>query len=133
MTSALRLADYIEHMRQAAVQAIGLVANLDKSAFLADSRTQQAVLFNLVVLGEAAGNVLASQAAFAERHPEVPWRSIRATRNRVAHGYFDINIDVIWDTLQTALPQLLSVLPLVAEAATRDAAQGGLPSSTANG
>lgn len=131
MTSALRLADYLEHMRQAAAEAIGFVANMDKAAFMDDRRTQQAVMFNLVVLGEAAGNVLASQAAFAERHPEVPWRSIRATRNRVAHGYFDINLDVIWDTVQTALPQLLTLLPAVAQATGRDAAQGDPPSSTA--
>lgn len=131
MTSALRLADYLEHMRQAAAQAIGLVENMDKAAFLADCRTQQAVLFNLVVLGEAAGNVLASQAAFAERHTEVPWRSIRATRNRVAHGYFDINLDVVWDTVQTALPRLLSALPAVAQAARDDSAQGDPPPANA--
>ena len=48
---------------------------------------------------------------FAERHPEVPWRSMRGMRNRIAHGYFDINLDVVWDTVQTALPELLARLP----------------------
>jgi len=131
MKSTLRLADYLEHMQQAAADAIGFVENMDKTTFIGDRRTQQAVVFNLVILGEAAGNVLAGHAAFAERHAEVPWRSIRATRNRMAHGYFDINFDVIWDTVQTGLPQLQSLLPAVVEAAKRDAAQGGPPPATA--
>ncbi len=43
---------------------------------------------------------------FAEDHSEIPWRSMRGMRNRIAHGYFDINLDVLWDTVQTALPEL---------------------------
>lgn len=131
MKHELRLADYLEHMQQAAAEAIGFVENMDKTTFIDDRRTQRAVVFNLVVLGEAAGNVLAGHAAFAEQHTEVPWRSIRATRNRIAHGYFDINLDVIWDTVQTALPQLLSLLPAAVEAAGCDAAQGDRPDPTA--
>jgi uncharacterized protein with HEPN domain len=40
----------------------------------------------------------------------LPWRNIRGMRNRIAHGYFDINLDVVWDTVQTALPGLLMQL-----------------------
>lgn len=127
MKHMLRLTDYLEHMQQAAAQAIGYVENMDKAGFVEDRRTQQAVVFNLVVLGEAAGNVLSGHAAFAAQHTEVPWRIIQATRNRMAHGYFDINIDVIWDTVQTGLPQLLSILPPVVEAARLDAAQADSP------
>ena len=49
--------------------------------------------------------------AFTEAHPQVPWRNMRGMRNRMAHGYFDIN--VVWDTVQTALPELLKQLPTV--------------------
>ncbi len=49
-------------------------------------------------------------AEFADSHPEIPWRSMRGMRNRIAHGYFDINLDVVWDTVDTALPQLLQRL-----------------------
>jgi transposase len=48
---------------------------------------------------------------FVARHSEVPWRSMRGMRNRIAHGYFDINLDVVWDTAQKALPELLDRLP----------------------
>lgn len=127
MKHTLRLADYIDHMQQAAVQAIGFVESMDKTAFAGDPRTQSAVVYKLMVLGEAAANILAHDAAFAAAHVDVPWRTIRATRNRVAHGYFDINLDVVWDTVQTALPKLLMVLPAVLDAARRHVAEGDPP------
>lgn len=46
-------------------------------------------------------------------HPAIPWRNIRGMRNRIAHGYFDINLDVVWDTVHTALPDLLPQLSAV--------------------
>lgn len=131
MKHAPRLADYLEHMQQAAAQAIAFVEGMNRAAFLNDRRTQQAVILNLVILGEAAGNVLAGHPAFAEHHAKVPWRSIRATRNRLAHGYFDINLDVVWETVQTALPQLLSVLPAMVETARLEAAPGTPPPTSA--
>jgi len=72
---------------------------------------------SLVIIGEAATKVIEGHAAFADAHPEIPWRSMRGMRNRIAHGFFAINLDVVWDTVQTALPALLEQLP----AAQRDA------------
>ena len=62
---------------------------------------------------QAATNVMDGYAEFVQAHPEVPWRSMRGMRNRIAHGYFDVNLDVVWDTVQTALPELLKQLPTV--------------------
>ena len=72
---------------------------------------------SLVIIGEAATKVMDRYAGFVERHPELPWRNIRGMRNRIAHGYFDINLDVVWDTVQSALPELLDCLPgIIADA-----------------
>ena len=49
-------------------------------------------------------------AEFIASNPEIPWRGMRGMRNRVAHGYFDVNLNVVWDTTQIALPDLLSRL-----------------------
>ena len=49
--------------------------------------------------------------AFVARHSGIPWRSMRGMRNRIAHGSFDINLDVVWDTVQTALPALVRQIP----------------------
>ncbi len=105
-----RLEDYLDHMRQAAADACGFVDGLSKGDFLADKRTQQAVVMSLIIIGEAATKVMDGYATFTQAHPDVPWRSMRGMRNRIAHGYFDINLDVVWETAQTALPNLLQLL-----------------------
>lgn len=67
-----------------------------------NKRTQNAVVMSLVIIGEAATKVMDGHAKFAEQHPQLSWRSMRGMRNRVAHGCFDINLDVVWETVQTA-------------------------------
>ncbi len=111
--SGERLSDYLDHMQQAAADACSFVDGLDKDDFLEDKRTQQAVIMSLFIIGEAAAKMMDGYAGFAEAHPDVPWRSMRGMRNRIAHGYFDINLDVVWNTVQTALPELLQQLPAV--------------------
>ena len=93
---------------------------LAKDDFLADKRTQQAVIMSLIIIGEAATKVMDSYAKFTLAHAQVPWRSMRGMRNRIAHGYFDINLDVVWDTVQTALPELLAKLSIVRQDAGHD-------------
>lgn len=105
-----RLADYLDHMQQAATDACSFVESLSKADFLADKLTQQGVIMSLVIIGEASTKIMDQHADFVDRHPKVPWRSMRGMRNRIAHGYFDINLDVVWDTVQTALPELLEQL-----------------------
>ncbi|MDX2221088.1 MAG: DUF86 domain-containing protein [Burkholderiales bacterium] len=108
-----RLPDYLNHIRQAATDACSFVKGIDKADFLEDKRTQQAVVMSLVIIGEAATKVMDGYAPFAMANPHVPWRSMRGMRNRITHGYFDINLDVVWDTVRTALPELLKQLTAV--------------------
>jgi uncharacterized protein with HEPN domain len=115
-----RLPDYLDHMQQAATDACGFVDGLTKDEFLADKRTQQAVIMSLVIIGEAATKVLESFAPFAHSHAQVPWRSMRGMRNRIAHGYFEIDLEVVWNTVQTALPELLEQLPALRQGADRE-------------
>lgn len=115
-----RLPDYLDHMQQAATDACGFVEGLAKEDFLEDKRTQQAVIMSLIIIGEAVTKVLDGYAEFAQAHAEVPWRNMRGMRNRIAHGYFDINLDVVWDTVQAALPELLMQLAVVREDAAQE-------------
>ncbi len=108
-----RLPDLLDHIQQAATDACGFAEGLSKAEFLVDRRTQQAVIMSLIIIGEASTKVLERHREFADLHPEVPWRSMRGMRNRIAHGYFDINLNLVWDTVQTALPELLMQLPSV--------------------
>lgn len=117
MSASQRLPDYLDHMLEAVHLTATYVAGLDKSVFLSDRRTQQAVLMNIVILGEAATKILTEFPAFAEQHSEIPWRTIRAMRNRVAHAYFQVNIELVWETATVALPDLAASLPAVRAAA----------------
>lgn len=108
-----RLPDYLEHIQQAAIDARSFVDGLAKEDFLADKRTQQAVIMSLIIIGEAVTKIMDGYTAFTQAHSEVPWRSMRNMRNRMAHGYFDINLDIVWDTVQEWLPELLKQLPSV--------------------
>lgn len=106
-----RLGDYLNHIRQAATDAITFVEGLSKEEFLEDRRTQQAVIMSLIIIGEASTKIMDQYPDFTVVHPHIPWRSMRGMRNRIAHGYFDINLDVVWDTIQSALPDLLGRIP----------------------
>lgn len=108
-----RLPDYLDHMLEATQQACSYTEGLSKEDFMADKRTQQAVILNLVIIGEAATKLLKDYSKFLDLHPDVPWRNMKGMRNRIAHGYFDIDLDVVWETVQTALPQLLEQLPAI--------------------
>jgi uncharacterized protein with HEPN domain len=86
-----RLGDYIDQMLTAAKDARRFVDGMSKEDFLADKRTQQAVVMSLVIIGEAAARIMDKHGEFIAHHPEIPWRGMRGMRNRVAHGYFDLN------------------------------------------
>lgn len=115
-----RLIDFLSHMQQAATDARDFVDGMTKDEFASDKRTQQAVIMSLIIIGEAVTKVMDGYADFTQSHAQVPWRAMRGMRNRMAHGYFDINLDVVWDTVQTALPELLAQLPAVREEAVND-------------
>ena len=66
---------------------------------------QQAVILNLIVIGEAAVQVEAEYPDFASANSVVPWKKLRGMRNRMTHGYFDTNLEIVWD-MQTYLPEL---------------------------
>ena len=110
MSENHRLPDYLDHIQQAATDACSFVEGMAKDDFLGDKRTQQAVIMSLIVVGEAATKVMDGYADFTQAHTEVPWRYMRGMRNRMAHGYFDIDLDMVWNTVQNALPELLRQL-----------------------
>ena len=68
-----------------------------------DRRTYLAVVRCLEIIGEAARQMPKS---FKEKHPEFPWRETASLRNVIAHEYFGLDIDIIWDVIQTQIPVL---------------------------
>jgi len=103
-----RLPDYLQHIALAIQRIQRYVAGLSSAAFATDDKTQDAVLRNIEVMGEAARNVQRHHADFAAAHAEVPWALMVGMRNRVSHGYFAVDWDLIWATVQQDLPALLT-------------------------
>jgi uncharacterized protein with HEPN domain len=81
-----------------------------KRADLDNEMLAMAVIHMVEIIGEAASNISAS---LSQQHPEVPWNQITSTRNRLAHGYVDIDLDVIWSIVTNDLPPLIIKLQLI--------------------
>jgi uncharacterized protein with HEPN domain len=100
-------------MIEAAEHALAFVAGRERADLDRDAMLLLALTRAVEVVGEAAGKV--SEAARREL-PKVPWPQIVGMRNRLIHAYFDINRDILWDTVQLALPPLIAQLkPAVRE------------------
>lgn len=76
---------------------------VSESDFLNDPKTRDAVLLRLLVIGEAVGRLSDS---LLEANPQVPWTQIRGMRNRVIHGYDQVDLSEVWRTIVRDLPQL---------------------------
>ena len=105
-----RLALHLNRMLESAIQAAEYVHGMPREGFLADRKTQQAVVLNLMVIGETVNRLHDDDADFLARHPALPWGAMRGMRNRIAHGYFDIDMAIVWETVQRELPPLIAQL-----------------------
>lgn len=97
----------ISHMVEAADQAIAFVAGRDRSDIDSDVMLRLALTRLVEIIGEAAAQVT---DAGRRDLPDVPWPQIVGMRNRLIHAYFDIDPDILWDTVKVALPELVSKL-----------------------
>jgi uncharacterized protein with HEPN domain len=97
----LRLRDILEHINS----ALSATAGKDRSKFDADPLLQKAVLYDLQVIGEAASNIA---TPLRNRYSNVDWKGICGLRTILAHEYFAVDLDIIWQTLQGDLAPLRS-------------------------
>ncbi len=102
----VRLQHMCDAIREAMTFAKGkTLADLEK-----DRQLTLALIKEIEILGEAAGKVGAN---FRKKHPQIPWDLIVATRNRLIHGYFDVDTDIVWQTISEDFPSLLALLEKV--------------------
>ena len=98
---------FVTDMIEFGEKILSYTKGVDRGKFVADGRTYDATLRNLELIGEAASNV---PNDVRETHPEIEWRLIIGVRNRLAHGYLNIDDDIIWDIIQTDIPVMLPAL-----------------------
>jgi uncharacterized protein with HEPN domain len=102
----LRALDYLAHILQA-IERIGTYTDdIDEAGFLENEMVQDAVIRNIEIIGEAARNIAKHQPEFASKHSNVPWEDMYWMRNRVSHGYFSVDLEVIWNTIKRDIPEL---------------------------
>jgi uncharacterized protein with HEPN domain len=98
---------------KAARLAIEFKGSADKAAFLADAKTQSAVLHQLLVIGEAVKRL---SPEFRAAHPELPWRLIAGTRDKLIHFYEGVDLEEVWKMVTSDLPGLIRLIePLAPE------------------
>jgi len=116
---SLDLRDYLEHIQQAIKRIQRYLREIDYVGFLANEEKQDAVLRNLEVIGEAAGNIRRHFPEFSEQYPDFPLRQAYETRNVLAHGYFKVDLAVVWKTVERDLPPLDAQVREVLDALAR--------------
>jgi len=115
MNKDLRAPDYLGHIAQAVERIQRFTAGLDEAAFLGNELVQDAVLRNIEIIGEASNQIQRTAPELASAYPEIPWRVLYAMRNRISHAYEQVDLELVWKTVQNDLPHLQAqVRPLLA-------------------
>lgn len=96
---------YLHHILDAINRIQGYIAEVSYDQFLQDSLLQDGVVRQLEIIGEAAKNV---SSTFRDADPELPWRQMAGIRDRLIQGYFQVDLFIVWDTVQSDLPPLKS-------------------------
>jgi len=102
----LRLVDYLGHILDAIERCHRYVEDMDEVAFLQDSKTQDAVIRTFEVVGEASNNIRKHYPEFEQQHPSIPLGFAYEMRNALAHGYFTVDLEIVWKSIHNDLPQL---------------------------
>lgn len=107
-----RLTDYLNHIVQAAERIQRYEGAIDEASFMRAEMVQDAVIRNLEVIGEASHNIETRFPKFAATHPELPLAVAVAyqMRNAVAHGYFKVDLAIVWRTIVIELPEFRVVV-----------------------
>lgn len=98
---------FVRHMIDAIGKAVGLTEGKTRDDLQENEMLALSLVRLLEIIGEAASNV---SEGFRKEHPDIPWRNMVGIRNRLIHGYFDVDLDIVWDTVRKDLPPLLKDL-----------------------
>ena len=101
-----RLLDYLNHILESIARIERYVEGFDHVSFLNNELIQDAVIRNMEIIGEASRNVERYYPDFANQHSNVPFSIAYEMRNALAHGYFKVDFEVVWKTIERDLPEL---------------------------
>ena len=114
--SRFQINDFLGHILESIRRIESYTANQTFEDFRRNTRDQDAVIRNLEVIGEASRNIEKHFPDFAAQHPELPIQSAYDMRNALSHGYFGVDVALVWQAVQRDLPALkndiLAILPI---------------------
>ena len=118
-----RLSGYLEHIIEA-IERIGrYTTGMDRAGFMENPMVQDAIVRNFEILGEASHNIVRNYPEFTAAHPELPLIPAYEMRNAVAHGYFSVDLELVWKTIQLDLPLLCRQVRNLAETLKKESGQ----------
>ncbi len=97
----------VRHILDAAREAVSFSEGRCRADLDTDRKLNLSLVRLLEIIGEAARSL---SQEFRQEHPDLPWKSMVGIRDRLIHGYFDINLDVVWETVTEDLPPLIAQL-----------------------
>ena len=97
---------YVLHIRDSIIR-IKDYTSTGQASFMSESIRQDATIRNLEIIGEAVKQLSMDTR---EAHPEIPWKQIAGMRDKMVHEYFGVNLRLVWDVVERALPQLLATV-----------------------
>lgn len=100
----------LDSIRDATRSALAFTQEMEFEEFLDDERTRMAVSMCLLVIGENVARLAQRHPEFVASHPNVPWAQAVGMRNRIAHGYNELDFDIVWRTVRDYLPELIRSL-----------------------
>jgi uncharacterized protein with HEPN domain len=100
-----RLYDYLDHILQAITRIERYIEDIDEIDFLNNELIQDAVIRNLEIIGEASRNIEREHPEFTQAHPEISFSSAYEMRNALSHGYFKVDFEIVWKTIERDLPE----------------------------
>ena len=110
---ALRARDYLSHMLDAVNQIQQYIRGKIAADFLTDRLLQDGVVRNFEILGEASKNLLDAVPDASAKFPGIPFAAIYGMRNQLSHGYFAIDLDVVWKVIERDIPSLRNEIEAV--------------------
>jgi uncharacterized protein with HEPN domain len=96
--------DLIQDIVESMSRIIFYMRNMEYDEFKKDKKTQDAVIRNIEIMGEATK---ALSEKVRKANANIPWKNIAGTRDKLIHNYFGVNIDIIWNIVQDEIPSLL--------------------------
>ena len=106
MSKTFRVAEYLHHILAATERLTARIGGVSKEEFMRDMDLHDITIRHIEVIGEASHNIIKRYPQFACDHPELELKRAYDMRNRVIHGYHDIDLDTLWKTLQEDVPVL---------------------------